>query len=308
MNDIKNACKKIVVENIKDDVCDELIELLTISVMAIFLGLEELALQKLPVIFKELNIYAEDKSVLEISHDRLGNYSEDESLINADASATRALHVDDETGAITDCKNLVISLTDIERKNPINMIEKITNCLIHLMRFGEIKDSHTYLYISDGLSLATYNKNNGSLKRKHLHLEEGIVQYFTIRFLENLADFVETEDVDDNYYLSEFKHNFDEYSFSNYSVQTSIIEMLCEDRQFKELLLLSFTEATTPSSLSVYFNAIMKNSTAFTLFSKQIDNCYNAIFSGDEVAAKDGIDIIKRIIQQFQVNAKRYVK
>lgn len=36
MNDIKNACKKIVVENIKDDVSDGLIELLTISVMAIF--------------------------------------------------------------------------------------------------------------------------------------------------------------------------------------------------------------------------------------------------------------------------------
>ena len=54
MNDIKNACKKIVVENIKDDVSDELIELLTISVMGIFLGSEELALQKLPVIFKEL--------------------------------------------------------------------------------------------------------------------------------------------------------------------------------------------------------------------------------------------------------------
>ena len=91
MENVRILCEKMIDDNINGSIDSYVRELLTMAVMAIVLDNGEYAYEKLPTILQRLNIYAEDKSVLDIAHDELGNYSEDDELRDADASATRSL-------------------------------------------------------------------------------------------------------------------------------------------------------------------------------------------------------------------------
>ena len=61
-----------------DTVDESVIEYIALSIMALKLTLPENITSKLPKILNKLNIYALNKTVLEIAHDELGNYMEDD--------------------------------------------------------------------------------------------------------------------------------------------------------------------------------------------------------------------------------------
>lgn len=308
MDSIRLKCRKMVDDNVAGEIDEDVRELLTIAVMAIVINKEKIALQKLPTILQRLNIFAENKSVLEIAHERLGNYSEDDALRYADASATRMLEIDEENGTIEEQFNLLISLTDIERKNTANMIEKITNGLIHLMRYGTIESNDSSISIKDGISTMTFSKKNRKLRKKHFTLEGGVTQYYTLQSLDKLYNFIENEYISDDAYLNKFKTEYKSHQSACYLFPVTVVELLCEDQQFRRLLDESFEESKGPSKVALYYNEVMHDGSAFTFLSHQIDCCTIETDNGDDERALSSLEIIKKEITRFKREAKTYQK
>lgn len=185
--EIYEKCLELVIKNIKQPLQKDIIEILAISILALMLKNPKRTLEKMPSILQELTILADNRSVLEISHDELNNYQEDENLKYSDACVTRSLKINEETGEIKETKNLLISL---KSENTVTLIQKTTHELTHLLRFKGIEQKGDYIHIKDGISIARFNLKTASLKRKHYHLEEGIVEKYTVEAMKDLYKFV----------------------------------------------------------------------------------------------------------------------
>ena len=308
MEDIHVLCKKMVDDNINSDIDSYVRELLTVAVMAIVIDNEKYAYEKLPSILRRMNIYAENKSVLEIAHDSLGNYSEDDELRDADASATRSLSIGAEDNSVEEQLNLLISLTDVEQKNATKMIEKTVNGLIHFMRFGEINSTDSLMTIKDGICTITYDKKTNKLRKKHFVLESGISQYYTLRALGKLYSFVENDTDIENVLLNRFRTEYLQHEPTSYLLPVTIIESLCSDKYFKDLLDESFSESNGPSKIASYYNSVLHDSSAFSLLSKQVDLCEKEINSGNDERAITLIKNIKADVSRFRNDSKIYRK
>lgn len=307
MNEFLLSCKSIVLNNVNCSISEEVIDVLTIAVMALVLSHKEIALEKLPKILQELDIYAEDKSVLEISHEKLNNYMEDESLSHSDAAVTRSLKIDDSSNKVVgEKRTLIMSLSALHKNGPIDMIEKVIHELLHLMRFGGIDDQEKNIVIKDGIGTARFNKGSSTVRRKHYNLEEGIVQFYTLEALNSLYQFIESENVSSNKFLADFKRKYKSYDFNCYKLQVIILEQLCNNSKFRQLLDYTFEEDTTPSQLALYFNEVMGSGSAFTSFSRQIDLLTESAISGnDSISERIAIEIKKEI---YLFNTKARIK
>lgn len=309
MEELRIACKNLLVNNIKCEVSEEVIEVLTIATMALILSNEDIAYDRLPKIFQELNIYADNKSVLEISHEKLNNHMEDDSLVNSDAAVTRSLGINDETGEISEQRSLIMSLSALANGGGIiNMIEKVTHELIHLMRFGGIVQNNNVLNIKDGISTARFNMDTNVVKRKHYNLEEGIVQFYTLIALQRLYSFIEKENVSDNRLLSKFKKGYSSYNFNCYIMQVQLLEELAKDSTFKRLLDNTFEEDKTPSELALYFNEVMGDGSAFSSLSREIDRFYEGFSANSDTSIRASLEKIQMDILKFKSKIKTYKK
>lgn len=308
MENVRVLCEKLVDDNVNGSVDPYVKDLLTIAVMAIVLDREEVALKKLPIILKRLNIYAEDKSVLDIAHDELGNYSEDDELRDADASATRSLSIDDENNTVEEHLNLLISLTDVEKKDATKMIEKTVNGLIHFMRFGKINVTDSSLLIKDGICTINYDKKTGKTRKKHFILESGVSQFYTLSALGKLYSFVENEDDLDNELLKKFKSEYLLHEPTSFMLPVTVIQLLCDDKHFKDLLDTSFEDFDGPAKIALYYNDVMKDGSAFTFLSRQIDSCSKEISNGNDERAVAIIENIKSDVSRFRKDGYAYKK
>ena len=308
MENIRVLCEKMINDNIGLDIDTYVKELLTIAVMAIVIDNGEYAYEKLPNILRRMNIYAENKSVLEIAHETLENYSEDEELCYADASATRSLSIDPESNSVDEQLNFLISLTDLEQKNTTKMVEKTVNGLIHFMRFGEINSTNSTIVIKDGICTITYDTKKKTLKKKHHVFESGLSQYYTLRALGKLYSFLEHDNNIENKLLAKFKADYLVHEPSSYLLPVTIIQSLCTDKYFKDLLDASFDENNGIAKFISYYNSILHDSSAFTFLSHQIDRCTMQTNTGDDLAALATLDTIKTEISKFRNFSKKYKK
>jgi hypothetical protein len=220
MDELLIKSKDLVNNNLKDTVDSHTLELMQYAVCGLLLTIPEVTIERLPKILNELDIYAKDKSVLDIAHEDLENYSEDDLLKYSDACVTRSLFIDDETKEITEKRSLLVSLkfgcSDFQR------IFKINHELIHLLRFFGIVQSDEKLRIRDGISVSNYNINTNELKRRNYFFEEGIVQTFNNKAMRNLAEYLIDEKIN-----TSISHNFlgeiKDYKFNDYIIATGII-------------------------------------------------------------------------------------
>ena len=306
MNEFMLSCKNIVLSNIKNDVDEEVVEILTIATMGLVLSQGKMALERLPKIFQELDIYAEHKPVIDIAHEKLNNYSEDAQLCHSDAAVTRSLGFDDDTMKFEkEKRSLIMSLSALHKDGIINVIEKVTHELIHLMRFGGVQDGEKITTIKDGISSGRFYKENHSIKRKHYNLEEGIVQFYTLESLKSLYDFIENEDVSESTYLSLFKKGYKKHNFVVYIFQVGILKTLCTNSRFRELLDYTFEEESSPSQLALYFNDVMGDGSAFTCFSKHIDTIVESVISENSRIPKEVGEALKMDIVKFITLARK---
>ena len=180
------------------------------------------------------------------------------------------------------------------------------NGLIHFMRFGEINSTNSTIVIKDGICTITYDTKKNTLKKKHHTFESGLSQYYTLRALGKLYSFVENDSSIKDKLLIKFKADYLEHEPSSYLLPVTIIQSLCTDKHFKDLLDASFEENKGIAKFISYYNSILNDSSAFTFLSHQIDKCTMQTNNGDDEDALATLDIIKTEISKFRNSSKIY--
>lgn len=97
MEEILENSRKLVIDNIRCELDEKTIDILVAATTAILLRKPEVALEKLPDIFRKLNVIAdENRTTLEIVHEELGDYTNDHKHRNCCACVVRAVTGDTE--------------------------------------------------------------------------------------------------------------------------------------------------------------------------------------------------------------------
>lgn len=278
MDELIKKSQELVKNNITGDHDDALIELLADAVLALLLIKPSLTLEVLPERLSKLNIIADKRKVLDMAHDDLGDYMEDDQLKNSNAAVIRQLSIDEED-ELSEVRHLLVSLGDVN--NYTDIICVLIHELTHLLRFSwSIYDSDSeVLKTKEGIGINIYDGKRQYLRRRNQYLEEGIVQFYANMATKELAGYIDDVDVSEIKTLAAFKKEIPNKKFNSYLLQTSLIEKLSFDMNFLELLEETFEEVESHSKLEKYFNSIMHSSTAFSRFSKLIDNVYLELVS-----------------------------
>lgn len=85
MNELIKNIQELVRNNIKKEFDDTLIELLSYAILALFLIKPSLVLEKLPEKLRSLKIIADTQRVIDMAHEDLEDYMEDETLSRSSA-------------------------------------------------------------------------------------------------------------------------------------------------------------------------------------------------------------------------------
>ena len=261
-------CKEMVQNNISKPLDEETLEIMQYVVAALVLVKEKVAIEKLPSILKELDIYAENKTVLEMAHEYLQNYQEDNDLAHGDACVCRSLLFEEDGSLVKEKRTLLISTS--ENDDIFEIIEKLVHEFMHLLRFGGIEKSGEDHKIRDGISVTYYNPKTGKSRRKHRDLEEGTVQKYTNEALHALANLLREEHVE-TIISKKFLKGHCTSKFTTYLIERTIIEKLCQSPEFNKLLDESFTDHTMPSPAIKYYNTVMRSSMAFADLERQME-------------------------------------
>ena len=298
--ELMDSSKKIVQDHVKQELDSTSLEVMPYAVMALYATLGDIAKDGLPKILEELHIYAEEKTVLDMAHEYLNNYQEDDMLKHSDACVTRSLSFDeDDDSFIEEKRNLLISL--LGDKDYFQIVSKIIHELIHLLRFGGVQqDGHKYK-IKDGISVSYFDADTRKLRRKHQNMEEGIVQKYTNMAIRNLYELIKDEKIDSDVYRG-FVEGFKTYTFPDYLLEVSMIEALCQNPRFEHLVEESFRETQVPSQAIVYYNGVMVSPSAFMELGKLIAQIRDNVLNDGDVMS----DFIKAkaMVATFLNNSK----
>lgn len=301
MKELYDKCQRIILDNYNGDLNNDVLEILTVSLMALFLHNQKLTVDKTSAVFRDIKIFADKKSVVEIVREYLG----DENCTNENMGAcvVRGYEKDDITGKISEKKSLVISLTNYEEK-VVDVVEKVIHEFTHLLRDGGFSVNGSEIKLRNGISIIRFSDYNdpSSQKMKHFFFEEGIVQRYAEQAFSTLYEFIKDEDVDENCLLGRIKNEYLTKSRSPYEIQVRAIDALCEDENFSQLIDESFDDFSTPSKVSIYYNNKMRNSIAFTSLSREFDNCFNVSSKGDTEATRCSFKKIFTDIGKFRGN------
>ena len=234
MKELFENCKKLILDNYKGHINDSSLEAMTIAVMALCLKNEKRTLDKLPKILQNIEIFAEDKSVLEIAKNNISTFSDEMVDGNIGACVIRGFGTDDDTGEIYEEKCLVVSTVNLN-DNPSDVIMKITHELTHLLRDQKFEADGKSIKTKNGISIVRVRDlSTGEKKTKHFYFEEGIVQRYTNQALDILREFVYKEELDDNSLLKRFRNDYPSKVRSAYDLQVQIVDTLCKDKQFDD--------------------------------------------------------------------------
>lgn len=302
MEKLINSYKKLILDNYQGELDDRVLDIMSIAVMTLYLKDAKLAEEKLPSILQNIIVYAEDRSVLEIAHDRLNNYQNDEYLKDSKAGVTRCLDVDEEDNSISEKRALLIDTQDF-RENTVMIIHNVVHEFTHLYRFGGVENNENEIKVYDGISLSRYNKIKKTLTRKHYQLEEGIVQRYTHQALDLLYEFLDGEKLENDSPLYIFRRNYPSQYDDCYLVQTTLLDYLCNDKEFSDCVDRSFYDIVFPSHVANYYNSVMDSSTSFSFFSRNLDKCYAEICEENEEQAAATMQILNSEINTFRVKS-----
>ena len=305
MEEMLNLCRQIVIDNYNGNLTDEVLDIVSVAVMALYLKDQDMAQKKIPGILQNLTIYADEKPVVEIAHDRLNNHQEDNSLDNSNAAVSRRLDFDEETDKVVgEDRSLLIDMRN-SKNEVVRTIHNMVHEFTHLYRFGGIDDCEKEVKIYDGISIARYNKEKHVVSRKYYQLEEGIVQRYTNQTLDLLYESLKDEKLDKNSLLYIFRRRYKTDFNNGYILQTSMLDCLCEDKGFSEAIDQSFTDFSFPSKAANYYNSIMGSGTSFSYFSRLLDECYDSVCAEDEMKTVQQFAFLKDEINKFRFNSMK---
>ena len=156
---------------------------------------------------------------------------------------------------------------------------KITHELFHLLRHGNITKNDKEIKDIEGISINTFNLETKELKRKHMQLEEAIVQSYTNEALNLLKDYLNNNNIND--FLKSLQKELISFSYSAYDIHLNILNIYKRNPKIEELIDDTFENYETPSKLAIYINSVMTSSSAFTKMSRNLDKLIEGMDNGN---------------------------
>lgn len=283
MDELFDRSYQLVKENIADNIDSTIIELLTNSVLALFLIKPNLILNKIPSILNELNIIIDHCDLSDIAFEKFHYHIEENEIDSSVACVVREAIIE-EGFNLTEKRHLIISLDNITSYYEVILV--LIHELIHLLRFSWIRYENGKVITKNGLYINTYDCERQKEERANYYLEEGIVQYYANIAISELITYYDDMSLKKGA-LNSFKLGQESLEISSCFVQTALIKKLTVDQEFAKLLEDTFEEDTIISKLENYFNNIMTSDEAFENFSKLMDEAYIDLTSGNGISVNN---------------------
>lgn len=302
LKELYESTKQFILKNYGRELDSETLDILTVSVMSLFIRFPEVSNAKFPEIFSKLDIHFGNKHIRDLVGERYPEYPLEEITDTTNAFVTRAMSLEDDN-TFTEEWSMFISTNNLSERL-VNVIAKSTHELIHLLRFNGIVDSDTEAKVRDGISVARCNKATKAVKRKHYNLEEGIVEAFTIKAMDSLFEFVKNDDVSFSPALTAIKTRFKKDFKPSYDLERFFLDGLTRDKKFSELLEYSFVDTSEPLQVITYYNDTVGNASGFTSVSRGLDKVVEAAHREDVPTFQRNSDELIKQINGFLAKSK----
>ena len=270
MEELLKKSEEILTNNIGCYLEPETKEILTLSILGVILVKGKEAIDKFPKVLQTLTVISDKRSVVEIAHQELGNYNEDEKLSLADACMTRT--IENKNGKIEEQRTLIISSLGQKASTVISQVTISMHEFFHLLRFGKVEQTQSGFIIHDGVSHAVVDDKLNLKRRKHFYIEEGIVENNTQEGIEQLKVFLQDYNAKGNPTIECCKKALSQngYEYYGHEMAKELVSSLYRDPEFKDKANNLEGQCSRPSALSKYFDSIVGFG-SFNAFSKKFD-------------------------------------
>jgi len=292
-------CQKIVetTTQVKDQ---ETIDLIASSILSLVINRGYDVLEKIPDILRNTIVISDNRSVLDVQHQVIHNFKEDDELRNANACVTRKFKF--ENNQYKEDRYLIIPKKSI-RIDPIGTIEKTTHELIHLLRYKDATREGDNLVFVEGIATKTIDLKSGITYRRFYTIEETIVQEAAKRATEDLLAY-SSELKPQSSMFTRIERQKPTYRSIIYEPHVKFFEQFLEDGEFKRLVNESF-RTYSPKGLSRYYNEVMDDNGAFSKLSNIYNKMDKAIDEDNVRDAKKYAELLKEQLTSFRRHHKR---
>lgn len=302
MDKLYRKCRYIIANNVAT-YDSGVINVLSLSLMSLFLTMNEKDVRELISKLPTLRIYSDNRSVIDVAHKELNNYRNDDDLRFAVAALIREVYFKD--GKPYETRNMIIPRKNIN-DNPIEVVEATTHELVHLLRYGDTYVSNGEYLTFDGIAQKRLNIAKGETQQKNKILEESIVQKQAKDSTQALLEYLDSVHTF-NRTVNRMKKKKESYESLIYDIPVHLLEMFYDNPEFKELV--SETYASHSSKrLESYYNTVMGDSQAFTKLNDAFDVLFLCIQRNDTNGIRKLISHIAKISRTYKGNIKIYKK
>lgn len=270
MEELLKKSEEILTNNIGCYLDPKTKEILTLSILGVILVKGKEAIDKFPEVLKTLTVISDNRSVIDIAHQELGNYNEDKELSLADACMTRTIEY--KNGNIEEERTLIVSLLGERESTVISQVAISMHEFFHLLRFGKVEKIQSGFIIHDGISYAMVDDRLNIKRRKHFYIEEGIVENNTKEGVDQLKIFLQDYNVKHSPVIESCKKALLQgtYEYHGHEMAKELVASLYRDPEFKDKANNKEGLYSRPSALAKYFDSIVGFG-SFNAFSKSFD-------------------------------------
>ena len=305
MKELYTEIQKLIINNYKGTLNDEILDLITVAVMALYIKNPKMTLEKLPKVLNKIDILAGDNKVSNYILEKYPNYPWDPTMDSESAMAVRALNY--EVKPIDEDWTMAISTTKINT-DPATVIAKTIHELTHLLRFGGIEETKKEITVKDGVCTTRIDKRFGNSTKINYYFEEGIVEKYTKDTIENFYTYLSSkEDLSFSKTLASLKRKFNGKFKNSYLIEVSLLELLYTNEKMKELIENTF-EQEASRKLVNYYDSLSGTRGAFSLLSAGIDRIEALIDKGDIMNAIKFLDGLKLNVRKILVQSSKVKK
>lgn len=305
MKDLYIKIKELICDNYKGTLTDTTLDIITVSIMALYIQSPEIIINKMPTILNKIDIIAGDDKVSNYILKKYPNYPWNPSMDSESAMVVRALNM--ESKPVEEDWTMSVSTSKITT-DPATVIAKTIHELTHLLRFGGIEETKREITVNDGICENRIDKKKGKNTKDNYFFEEGIVERHTKKTIDNFYEYLTSEsDLSFSPVLKNLKNKFNGDFKNSYILEVSLIEQLCENERVKEIIDETFKSTSASKELITYCDSVLGMRGGFSLISNNLDRIAECINKDDIRGAFRIIDGLKPAISKIK-DAKGNVK
>ena len=277
-------------------------EILAASILSLFLLKGNDILTKMPELLQHLTIYSDQRSVQEVIHQEMSPSTDTTHLDHAIACICREYQFHGNKGF--EKRSLIIPKNSY-LDNPIQVIEKTTHELVHLLRFGDMYRQDGIIYLPEGIATKIHKPIQNTRNYQYQVLEEAIVQDTALKATNLLLSY--SDEITNSSIIRRMNQRKNHYHSNIYEAHVILLNQLMEDTVFKQLVDDTMKRKTS-TYLSYYYNSKMKDKNAFDRLNYFFTMMDNAIEHDQANEAVSYVEKIKNEIARFKNNQKIYKK